>query len=93
MRFFSARWKVTKPRLRSPRLGRGFLSSMVMLTLFFFKTVADSENMPIRVANVHFAYVTWHVGRRPGDFEPLLQAVLINGLNVIHKDAHPSALV
>src|SRR5438552_5309587 len=45
---------------------------------------ADSENVPVRVADVHLAGVPRHVGRRPGDIEALLNAALVNHVNVVN---------
>src|SRR5262245_45615103 len=57
------------------------------------KPPADAEDVPVRVANVHLANAPRHVGRRPRDVKTLLEAALVNGVNVVHPDRHPCALV
>src|SRR5262245_57346066 len=49
--------------------------------------------MPIGMPHVHFANVPGHVGRRPGDLEALLQALLVDGIDALSPDRHPDAFV
>ena len=58
----------------------------MVIVLLFLKSVADSEDMPIRVTHVHLAYAPRHVGWRPDLFESLREAVLIDRLDVINED-------
>ena len=57
------------------------------------KAVSDSEDMPVRVTNVHLAQVPGHVSWWPRYFESLRETVLVNGVDIIHQDAQPHALV
>src|SRR5436190_18992197 len=65
----------------------------LLCVILFLNTLADSKDMPIGVANVHLAHVPWHVGRRPGHFESLREAMMVDGVDVINPDRHPHALV
>src|SRR5262245_21843807 len=78
------------PAVFDPRI-RGSVRPFPASALF--ESLADSENVAVRVPNVHLANVPWHVGRRPGDFDPLLEAVPVHILDIIHPDRHPGALV
>src|SRR5262249_23879562 len=55
--------------------------------------LADSKDVPIRMADVHLAYVPGHVGRRPGYLDSLSQTLLMDRVDVMHPPAHPAALV
>src|SRR5258706_13432471 len=46
--------------------------------------------MAVRVADVHFAHVPFHVGRRPSDIEAPFETPLVDGIDVVHPDRHPS---
>src|SRR5262245_24395262 len=45
------------------------------------------------MTHVHLAHAPWHVGRRPGDVEALVETMLVDGVDVIDPDRHPGALV
>src|SRR5215831_11548700 len=49
--------------------------------------------MSVRMADVHFAHAPGHVSRRPGDFDSLLSAEFVNGVNIVDPNTHPNALV
>jgi len=49
--------------------------------------------MAVGVTNVHLTNVPRHVRGRPRDIEALLQATLIDVVNVIHPDRQPNTLV
>jgi hypothetical protein len=55
--------------------------------------LTDSEDVAIRVTHVHLADAPWHIGRRPGDVEILLQALPMDGVDIVHPDRHPDANV
>src|SRR5688572_6448686 len=59
----------------------------------FLNPAADSEDVSVWVPHVHLANIPRHVGRRPGDLETLIKAALVDGVDVIHPDRHPHALV
>src|SRR5262245_13509409 len=61
--------------------------------LLFLKASADSEDMPVRMPHVHLTNVPFHVRRRPGDVETLIQATLVNGVYIVHPSRHPYAFV
>jgi hypothetical protein len=49
--------------------------------------------MPVRMADVHLAYAPRLVHRRHGDLQTLLEATLVDDVDVVHPDRHPDALV
>src|SRR3954468_20764664 len=49
--------------------------------------------MPVRMPHVHLAHAPRLVRRRPGDLDPLLDAVAVDGIDVVDPDRHPDALV
>src|SRR6266540_2003165 len=53
----------------------------------------DPEDVAVGMAHVHLADAPRHVGRRPGDVETLLEAVPMDGVDVVHPDRHPGTLV
>jgi hypothetical protein len=55
--------------------------------------LADPEDMPVGVANVHLAHAPGHVGGWQRHIEILLQAVPVDGIDVVHPDRHPHSLV
>src|ERR1700738_499761 len=58
-----------------------------------FTSLADSEDMSIGVAHVHLSHVPWLIRRRPSYFKPLCDAVLVDGVHIIHPNRHPLTLV
>src|SRR5262245_34983688 len=54
---------------------------------------ADTEDVAVRMADVHLPHAPWLVGRRPGHLEALREAPLVDGVHVVHPDRHPAALV
>src|SRR5262249_24726455 len=60
---------------------------------FILNPLADSEDMPVRVPHVHLPNIPCHVGRRPSDLESLLNAALVDGVNIVYPDLHPYAFV
>jgi hypothetical protein len=54
---------------------------------------ADSENVAVRMAHVHLANIPRHVGGWPRDLETLLEAALVDRVDVVHSNRHPHALV
>src|SRR6516162_5993206 len=55
--------------------------------------LADPEDVPVGVANMHLADVPGLVGRRVGHLDALSQAMPVNRVDVVHPDRHPDALV
>ncbi len=49
--------------------------------------------MPIRVPQVHLAYVPRHLGRRKRDIQPGGHALSIDLINVFYPHGHPGAFV
>jgi hypothetical protein len=47
--------------------------------------------MAIRVTYVHLADAPRLVRGRPGDLEPLLEAMLVDGIDIVYPDRHPHA--
>src|SRR5580765_8457072 len=47
--------------------------------------------MAVRMANVHFTDVPFHIGRRPGHVEALIETSFVNGVNILDPDRHPYA--
>src|SRR5947209_14736772 len=45
------------------------------------------------MTHMHLAHVPWLVGGRPGDLEALLDAVAMDGVDVIDPDRHPHSLI
>src|ERR1043165_262080 len=66
---------------------------VTFLTFGFINSLADSEDMAVRVTKVHLTNIPRHVRRRPCDIEALLQATLMDVVNVIHPDRQPDTLV
>src|SRR3954447_26260106 len=54
--------------------------------------LADPEDVPVGVADVHLADVPRLVGRRHRDLDPPGQAMPVDGVDVVHPDRHPDAL-
>src|SRR5262245_41939556 len=48
-----------------------------------FETLADSENMPVRVTHVHLTHAPGLVGRRPCYLQSLLYAVRMDRVHVV----------
>jgi hypothetical protein len=61
--------------------------------LLSFDAFADSEYVAVGVTDVHFADVPGLVGRGPRDFDSLLDAAGVNGVDIVDPDAHPHAFV
>src|SRR4026208_110643 len=59
----------------------------------FLNPPADSEDVTVRVPHVHLPGIPRHVGGRPGDVKTLLETALVDGVDVVHPDRHPHALV
>lgn len=57
------------------------------------KALADAKYVPVRVTQVHLAYVPRHVSRRESDVQPSGHALFVDLLNIVHPDGHPRALV
>jgi len=55
--------------------------------------LTDSKDVAIRVTHVHLSYIPRLVRGRPGDLEPLLETMLVDGIDVVHPDRHPDTLV
>jgi hypothetical protein len=51
------------------------------------------EDMPIGMTHVHFAYSPRHVGWRPRDVQTLIDASLVDVIDIVDPDRHPYALV
>src|SRR5437899_877169 len=47
--------------------------------------------MAVRMANVHFADVPFHIGRRPGHVEALFKAFFVNRIDIVDPNRHPDA--
>ena len=58
-----------------------------------FESLADAEDMSVRMADVHLADAPRLVGRRPGDLQPLLHTVLVDFVDILDPDRHPHAFV
>ena len=69
------------------------MAIFVSVVILFFDTLSDAEDMTVGMSNVHLANAPWHVGGRPGNFEPLRNAMLMNGVHIFHEDRHPNTLV
>src|SRR5262249_37857189 len=83
--------RVMTPSLRasdpgSKRTKTAGASSLMLAT-------ADTEDVAVRMADVHLPHAPWLVGRRPGHLEALREAPLVDGVHVVHPDRHPDALV
>src|SRR6266404_6100267 len=61
--------------------------------LRLFDSLADSEDVAVRVANMHLSDTPRFVGGRPGDLDTLFKAVLVDGIDVVDPDRHPDAMV
>src|SRR5688572_30304705 len=57
-----------------------------------FDPTTDAEDVPVRVPDVHLANVPGHVGWRPGDLQPFLEALPVDGVDIIDPDRHPHAV-
>src|SRR5713101_7087509 len=60
---------------------------------YFLNALADAEDVPVRMTNVHLADVPWHVGRWESDVQVCGQTVSVDFVNVLHPYRHPHALV
>src|SRR5919109_4976008 len=49
--------------------------------------------MAVWMSHMHFAHAPWHVRGRPGHLDALLDALVINRIDVLDPPAHPAALV
>src|SRR5437870_11422276 len=63
---------------------------MTLLTdlLLFLSPLTDSEDVAIRVTHVHLPDTPRLVGRRPGDLETLLPAMLVDRIDVVDPNRH-----
>src|SRR5437762_11357154 len=61
------------------------------LDLVFADPLADSEDVAVRMADVHRARIPRHVRRRPGDLEALFDAVPVHRVDVVHPHEQPHA--
>ena len=57
------------------------------------EAAADSEDVAVRVANMHLADMPRHVCGRPGDFQVLIDTATVDGIDIVDPDGHPDALV
>src|SRR5262245_4950769 len=69
------------------------LRSLLADLLGALESLADPEDVAIRMAHVHFPDVPRFVGRRIGDLEALLQTMLMDRIDVVDPDRHPHSLV
>src|SRR5207237_6689746 len=53
----------------------------------------NAEYMSVGMAVMQFTNVPRHVSRWPGDFYCLVQALLVNRVDIFHPDRHPHASV
>src|SRR5262245_6523892 len=67
--------------------------SQLQALLRFFDATADSEDVSVRMSNVHLANIPGHVGRRPRNLQALFETPLVNGVDVVDPDRHPDALI
>jgi hypothetical protein len=51
--------------------------------------VANSEDMSIRMTDVHLASIPWHIRWRPCDLYALLHTALVYDVNIVNPDRHP----
>src|SRR6266850_1860500 len=77
---------------RRPRALSRSSSSAGNLSILF-KRLADPEDVPIGMPHVHLARVPRMVRWRPGDFDALREAVLMDRVDVVDPDRHPDAFV
>ena len=61
--------------------------------LRLFDSLADSEDVAVRVAHMHLADTPRFVGGRPGDLDTLFKTVLVDGIDIVDPDRHPDAMV
>src|SRR5215470_19568591 len=59
----------------------------------FPESLADAKHVPVRMAQMHFAHVPRHVGRRERDVQPGGLALPVDFIHVRNPHRHPSALV
>ena len=52
-----------------------------------------APNVTVGMPHMHLAHAPRHVGRRPCDFDSLLQAVAMDAVDIVDPDRHPHALV
>ncbi len=69
----------------------GLKTNNTWLRLFY--SLADSEDVTVRVAYMHLADTPRLVGGRPGDLDTLFKTVLVDGIDVVDPDRHPDAMV
>src|SRR5688572_22143659 len=55
--------------------------------------LTNSEDVAVRMANVHLAHVPRHVGRRPGYLQSVSDTALVYRFDIFHRDHDPRALV
>jgi hypothetical protein len=74
------------------------MEEMTLCFLMFKQTSsypcsADSEDVPIGMPHVYFANTPRHVGRWPGNFQSLFEAMLVDNIDAVYPDRHPHAFV
>jgi hypothetical protein len=60
---------------------------------FLASTAADSEDVAVRMPDMHLPDVPRHIGWGPGDFEALIDAAAMDFVDIIDPDRHPYSLV
>src|SRR5262245_23255398 len=58
-----------------------------------FARLADSEDVTVRMAQVHLAYEPRCIRRRPCHFDPIGKALLMHRFYIVDHDVQPRALV
>ena len=61
------------------------------LFVLVLESLTDPEHMSIRMTHVHLSDTPGHIGGWPRNLETLLEAVLMNSVNIFHPDRHPDA--
>src|SRR5687767_13980490 len=56
-------------------------------------TLTDSEDVAVRVSDVHLAHVPRHVGWRPGYLEPIGETAPVICFDIFDRDHHPRTFV
>jgi hypothetical protein len=69
----------------------GRVSALFLLRRF--NSLADPKYMPVRVTQVGFAHVPWHIGWWKSDVQPGSDASLVSFINVVHKHRHPDSAI
>src|SRR5688572_26821013 len=84
---------VSRRQARRQRMRRCRRSSHQEALRGSLTTLTDSENVTVRMADVHLAHVPRHVSRWPGYLEAMIETALVSRFDIVDSDHHPGPLV